>query len=224
MRCAWRRRRAGPAEGAGGGAHSPAHREGGGGEVCTGLVIPVRILTTWVSSRPQGCVIRTILILSITFNACSPGPQRTATILNILTLNVRTHMMVAAASVQVVAELNRARTELETEGRATQLGKLCATPFGVDIVGITEFVALIGALVGGAPAAMSLRRLVTLLPYVSVDRARPQSHRCSPHTYHSAAMRGRLCMDRTCDAVPGARSAHSDKPTIGRSGGQFRDL
>ena len=50
---------------------------------------------------------------------------------------------------QVVAELNRARTELETEGRATQLGKLCATPFGVDIVGITEFVALIGALVGG---------------------------------------------------------------------------
>ena len=54
---------------------------------------------------------------------------------------------------QVVAELNRARTELETEGRATQLGKLCATPFGVDIVGITEFVALIGALVGGAPRA-----------------------------------------------------------------------
>ncbi len=54
-------------------------------------------------------------------------------------------------STQVVAELNRARTELETEGRATQLGKLCATPFGVDIVGITEFVALIGALVGGKP-------------------------------------------------------------------------
>ena len=49
----------------------------------------------------------------------------------------------------VVAELNRARSELETEGRLTQLGKLCATPFGVDIVGITEFVALIGALVGG---------------------------------------------------------------------------
>ena len=59
----------------------------------------------------------------------------------------------AAACVQVVAELNRARTELETEGRATQLGKLCATPFGVDIVGITEFVALIGALVGGARRA-----------------------------------------------------------------------
>ena len=53
--------------------------------------------------------------------------------------------------VQVVTELNRARMELETEGRATQLGKLCATPFGVDIVGITEFIALIGALVGGAP-------------------------------------------------------------------------
>ena len=28
---------------------------------------------------------------------------------------------------------------------------LCATPFGVDVEGITEFVALTGALVGGAP-------------------------------------------------------------------------
>ena len=30
-------------------------------------------------------------------------------------------------------------------------GRLCATPFGVDVVGITEVVALTGALVGGAP-------------------------------------------------------------------------
>ena len=29
-------------------------------------------------------------------------------------------------------------------------GKFCATPFGIDVVGITEFVALIGALVGGS--------------------------------------------------------------------------
>ena len=56
----------------------------------------------------------------------------------------------AHSGIQVVAELNRARSELETEGRLTQLGKLCATPFGIDVVGITEFVALIGALVGGA--------------------------------------------------------------------------
>lgn len=55
-----------------------------------------------------------------------------------------------AKEAEVVAELNRARSELETEGRLTQLGKLCATPFGIDVVGITEFVALIGALVGGA--------------------------------------------------------------------------
>jgi hypothetical protein len=33
-----------------------------------------------------------------------------------------------------------------------QIGKLCATPFGVDIVGITEFVGLVGALVGGITA------------------------------------------------------------------------
>lgn len=31
-------------------------------------------------------------------------------------------------------------------------GKLCATPFGVDIVGITEFILLVGAFVGGAVA------------------------------------------------------------------------
>jgi hypothetical protein len=50
---------------------------------------------------------------------------------------------------QVRAELDKARMDLEKEGRSTQVGKLCATPFGVDIVGITELVALIGALVGG---------------------------------------------------------------------------
>lgn len=47
-------------------------------------------------------------------------------------------------------ELDRARVELEAEGRESMSGKLCATPFGVDVVGITEFVALTGALVGGA--------------------------------------------------------------------------
>lgn len=46
-------------------------------------------------------------------------------------------------------ELDRARVELEEAGRTTQAGKLCATPFGVDVVGITEFIALTGALVGG---------------------------------------------------------------------------
>ncbi|KAK9820407.1 hypothetical protein WJX72_010010 [[Myrmecia] bisecta] len=53
------------------------------------------------------------------------------------------------AETEVQNELNRARTELEAEGRLTQMGKLCATPFGVDVVGITEFIALTGALVGG---------------------------------------------------------------------------
>ena len=50
---------------------------------------------------------------------------------------------------QVRTELNRAREELEAEGRSSQSGKLCATPFGVDVVGITELIALTGALVGG---------------------------------------------------------------------------
>lgn len=49
-----------------------------------------------------------------------------------------------------------ARAAYEEEVRrdfATQpADQLCATPFGVDVVGITEFIALTGALVGGASA------------------------------------------------------------------------
>lgn len=46
-------------------------------------------------------------------------------------------------------QLQAERELLEQEGMRTQMGKLCATPFGIDIVGITEAVALVGALVGG---------------------------------------------------------------------------
>ncbi|GLC48940.1 hypothetical protein PLESTB_000165300 [Pleodorina starrii] len=54
----------------------------------------------------------------------------------------------AVAREQLLAE----RQKLEEEVKQTQGGKLCATPFGVDVVGITELVALIGALVGGITA------------------------------------------------------------------------
>lgn len=50
---------------------------------------------------------------------------------------------------QVRQELARARAELEAQGAETGAGKLCATPFGIDVVGITEAIALTGALVGG---------------------------------------------------------------------------
>lgn len=46
-------------------------------------------------------------------------------------------------------ELNRAKEVYEEEARLSQKDMLCATPFGVDVVGITEFIALTGALVGG---------------------------------------------------------------------------
>ncbi len=35
-------------------------------------------------------------------------------------------------------ELQRARVELEAEGRSSASGKLCATPFGIDVVGISQ--------------------------------------------------------------------------------------
>ncbi|GBF89630.1 D-lactate dehydrogenase [Raphidocelis subcapitata] len=49
------------------------------------------------------------------------------------------------------------RRELEADWAAQKAdaetsGKLCVTPFGIDVVGITEFVALVGALVGGVTA------------------------------------------------------------------------
>ena len=50
---------------------------------------------------------------------------------------------------EVQKEITRQRSMFEREARDGQLDKLCATPFGVDVVGITEFIALTGALVGG---------------------------------------------------------------------------
>lgn len=41
---------------------------------------------------------------------------------------------------------------IERETKLTQDGKLCGTPFGVDVVGISETVALLGALIGGIAA------------------------------------------------------------------------
>jgi hypothetical protein len=51
-------------------------------------------------------------------------------------------------------DVNRVRAEAEAElARSAAAGKqLCATPFGVDIVGITEAIALVGATVGGVSA------------------------------------------------------------------------
>lgn len=51
-------------------------------------------------------------------------------------------------------DVNRVRAEAEAESsRSAAAGKqLCATPFGIDVVGITEAVALLGATVGGVSA------------------------------------------------------------------------
>lgn len=49
-------------------------------------------------------------------------------------------------------ELAEVRQQFVEETNKTKEGQLCATPFGIDVVGITEFVALTGALVGGLSA------------------------------------------------------------------------
>jgi len=60
------------------------------------------------------------------------------------------------------ARLLKEKELLEEQTRLTSEGKLCATPFGVDIVGITEFVALVGALVGGITARQRKEELERL--------------------------------------------------------------
>ena len=54
---------------------------------------------------------------------------------------------------KVKEEIEEAREEFEEAAKASFDGStLCATPFGVDVVGITEAIALTGALVGGVSA------------------------------------------------------------------------
>ncbi|GAX80830.1 hypothetical protein CEUSTIGMA_g8265.t1 [Chlamydomonas eustigma] len=54
------------------------------------------------------------------------------------------------------------RAKYERESRLTQEGKLCGTPFGIDVVGITEALAIIGALVGGVVARQRKEELEKL--------------------------------------------------------------
>jgi tetratricopeptide (TPR) repeat protein len=49
-------------------------------------------------------------------------------------------------------EISKVINEVEEEARRSPADQFCATPFGIDVVGITEFVALTGALVGGISA------------------------------------------------------------------------
>jgi tetratricopeptide (TPR) repeat protein len=65
---------------------------------------------------------------------------------------------------EVREELAAARRELEQEALSAQASamQLCATPFGIDVVGITELVALTGALVGGVSARRRKQELERL--------------------------------------------------------------
>lgn len=62
------------------------------------------------------------------------------------------YRMRQSAEEEAREELAEVRSEFEQEAKKTYDGKLCATPFGVDVVGITEAIALTGALVGGISA------------------------------------------------------------------------
>lgn len=63
---------------------------------------------------------------------------------------------------KVRQELEQAKVEFEEETNRTKAGQFCATPFGIDVVGITEFIALTGALVGGVSARRRKQELEKL--------------------------------------------------------------
>eukprot|EP01024_Parvocaulis_polyphysoides_P069251 TRINITY_DN846_c1_g1_i1.p1 TRINITY_DN846_c1_g1~~TRINITY_DN846_c1_g1_i1.p1 ORF type:complete len:334 (+),score=56.08 TRINITY_DN846_c1_g1_i1:1441-2442(+) len=63
---------------------------------------------------------------------------------------------------EVRDEIMRERQKFESEAKQSQGARLCATPFGIDVVGITEFVALVGAVVGGVSARVRKRELQRL--------------------------------------------------------------
>ncbi|PRW56470.1 FLU chloroplast alternative spliced version l-FLP [Chlorella sorokiniana] len=71
-----------------------------------------------------------------------------------------------AREAEAEAQLQAARQAYVEELRAGRAAapdeQLCATPFGVDVVGITEFVALTGALVGGVSARRRKQELERL--------------------------------------------------------------
>jgi tetratricopeptide (TPR) repeat protein len=63
---------------------------------------------------------------------------------------------------EALRSLEAERELIERELDSSKDGKLCATPFGVDVVGITEAIALVGALVGGVTARNRKREVERL--------------------------------------------------------------
>ena len=58
------------------------------------------------------------------------------------------------------------------------MGKLCATPFGVDVVGITEVIAITGALVGGTRPWSCCKQ-----PYVYMSSSTPSQAARTLHVF-----------------------------------------
>lgn len=61
-----------------------------------------------------------------------------------------THRCVTVAKPEMGSLLESVQEQVKASN--TNSYALCATPFGVDVVGITEFIALLGALTGGIAA------------------------------------------------------------------------
>ena len=74
-------------------------------------------------------------------------------------------------------ELQRARESLEAEGRNSASGKLCATPFGIDVVGISQaslkahgaMARVIGAMAGVINHGVALSQMQRLRVCASED-------------------------------------------------------
>ena len=93
-------------------------------------------------------------------NAVGTGAARAVPFSDEISAEIRAELLEEDAAAR--ARVQRIREKAEVQGRASGGGfedKLCATPFGVDVVGITEAIALIGALVGGISARQRKREV-----------------------------------------------------------------
>ena len=111
-------------------------------EVCPPSAWPSSLDRGWHACNPRSAV-----------QVCRPSAAASSALQD-SGLHVHIGSMLAAArpAMQGLLELISASGAQE-QGRLSQNGKLCATPFGVDVVGITELLGLTGALVGGAHSA-----------------------------------------------------------------------
>ena len=125
------------------------------------VAVQSRDETPWGHGMTKQATVAALVISSI-LNASSPAMEGTSTEPFLKRTGARgilaeeEEQLLKLREIEeekVREEIDEVRSEFEEEAKRSYNGsQLCVTPFGVDVVGITEAIALTGALVGGISA------------------------------------------------------------------------